>query len=135
MDEDIVETIPKSMEKFLGCSGKMVKPSVSSVRNVVKDVKEGRLITLEQLRDKLAKDFKVQTACPAKVAKALEQLSKESNPVCYWCVVKKNGALISKYPNGVDGHAAMLQKENINIDHSKKIPLVIDFYSKLFGLT
>jgi len=69
VEKDIIEPIPKTMEKFLGFSGKMVKPSVSTVKKLVKKIPIGKLVSLEQVREKLALDFKVQTACPASTAK------------------------------------------------------------------
>ena len=131
MDEDVIDTIPKSMEKFFGCAGKMVKPSVATVKEAIKKIRKGKLVTVDQVREKLARDFGVQTACPASTTKALQLLSKESRPVCYWHVVKKDGELISKYPNGVDGHASLLKKEGFKIDNSKKTPLVVGYESKL----
>ena len=134
MDEDIIEAIPKTMEKFFGCSGKMVRPSVATVKGVLKKVRKGRLVTLEQVREKLAKDFGVQTACPASTIKALQLISKEPRPVRYWRVIKKNGELMTKYPNGIDGHASLLKREGFKIDNSKKKPLVVGFESKLSKL-
>jgi len=135
MDTDKIESIPKTMEKFLGCSGKMVKPSLSSVKNVVKKIRKGKLVTLEILREKLAADFNVQTACPASTTKILQILSKEEHPICYWRVVKKKGELLSKFPDGVEGHAALLEREGFEIDFSKKNPIVIGYQDKLFKLT
>ena len=131
MNQDKIETIPKTMEKFFGCSGEMVKPSTDAVKAIVKKVRKGQLITLDQLREKLANSFGVQTACPASTAKALELLSKEDKPVSYWRVIKKKGELISKYPDGVEGHASLLQKEGFEIDFSRKTPVVLGFESKL----
>jgi len=99
-----------------------------------KKVRKGRLVTLEHVREKLAKDFCVQTACPASTTKALQLISKEPRPVCYWRVIKKNGELMSKYPNGVDGHASLLKKEGFKIDNSKKKSVVVGFESKLSKL-
>ena len=132
--EDKVEPIPRTMEKFFGCSGKMVKPSHSTVKNVVKKVRKGKVITLDQLREKLAKDFGVQAACPASTTKALQILSREEKPICYWRVIKKKGELISKYPNGQKGHAALLETEGFEIDFSKKEPYVVDFEARLSKL-
>jgi len=134
MEDDKIESIPKTMEKFFGCSGKMVKPSLDSVKKIVKKVRKGKLVTLEQIREKLARDFKVQTACPASTTKALQLLSKEERPVSYWRVVKKNGALLAKFPSGVKGHASLLQKEGLEIDFSKKNPVVVDYEAKLSKL-
>ena len=134
MDTNKIESIPKTMEKFLGCSGKMVKPSLNSVKNVVKKIRKGKLVTLEILREKLATDFNVQTACPASTTKMLQILSKEEHPICYWRAVKKKGELLSKFPDGVEGHAALLECEGFEIDFSKKNPIVIGYQDKLFKL-
>jgi len=134
MDKDDIEIIPKTMKKFFGCSGKMVKPSSDTVKEIVKKIRKGKLVTLEELRDKLAQDFGVQTACPASTTKALQLLSKEDRPVCYWRVIKKKGELISKFPKGVEGHAALLQKDGLEVDFSKKNPVVVGFETKLVKL-
>ena len=134
MDTDEIQTIPKTMEKFFGCSGKMVKPSVNTVKAIVKKIRKGKLVTLEQLRDKLACDFGVQTACPASTTKALKVLSKENRPVCYWRVVKKKGELIGGFANGVKGHASLLEQEGFEIDFSKKNPVVVGYDMKLAKL-
>jgi len=129
--EDKIESIPKTMEKYFGCSGKMVKPTSSTVKAVVRKIRKGKIVTVGQLTEKLATEFGVQVACPASTNKALVELSKEEKPVCYWRVVKNKGELILKYPNGEKGHAKMLQKEGFEIDFSKKTAVVIDFKSKL----
>lgn len=129
--KDKIETIPKTMEKFFGCSGKMVKPNQDTVKILVENIRKGKLITIAQLRDKLASDFNVETACPASTMKAIESLSKEQNPICYWRVLKNKGELISKFPNGVDGHSSLLKNEGFEIDFSKKNPVVVDFKAKL----
>jgi len=131
MKEPVIVDIPIKMEKFFGCSGKMLKPSTDFVKAIVKKIRKGKLITLEQLRERLASDFCVQTACPSSTTKALQLLSKEEEPVCYWRVIKKKGELITKFPNGVEGHASLLQKEGFEIDYSKKNPVVVDYESKL----
>lgn len=133
--EDKIEAIPASMEKFLGCSGKMVKPSPESVRSVVQKVRNGELLTLGQLRESLAKEFSVQTACPASTTKALQVLSNEDSPVCYWRVIKQKGELISKYPGGVEGHAGLLEQEGFKVDFGKKTPVVVGYETKLSKLT
>lgn len=133
--EDKIETIPPTMEKFLGCKGKMVKPSPDTIKTIVKKVRKGKLITLNQLREKLAANFSVQTACPAATTKSLQILAKDTKPVCYWRVVKAKGELISKYPGGTDSHASLLQSEGFEIDFSKKNPVVANYESKLMPIT
>lgn len=129
--EDKIEAIPQTMEKFFGCSGKMVKPSTSTVKGVVRKIPKGEIITLEQLRGKLAIDFNVQTACPASTTKALKTLAKEEKPICYWRVVKKKGELIAVFPNGIEGHAQLLESEGFEIDYTNKNPFVVEYETKL----
>jgi len=131
MKEPVITNIPVTMETFLGYSGKMVKPSIDNVKTIVQKVRKGKLITLEQIREKLAREFSVETACPASTIKALQLLSKEEQPICYWRVIKKKGELISKFPNGVAGHASLLQKEGFEINLSKKTPVVVNYEAKL----
>lgn len=129
--EDVIEAIPKTMEKFFGCSGKMVRPSPDTVKALVKKIRKGKVVTLDQLREKLAKDFGVEAACPASTTKALQILAKEAKPVSYWRVLKKNGELMPKFPGGVDGHAELLQGEGFDVDFSKKAPVVMGYEKKL----
>lgn len=133
--EDKIEIIPKAMEKFMGCSGKMIKPSTATVKAIVQKIRKGKLVTLGQLREKLAKDFAVQTACPASTTKSLQLLAKEDETVCYWRVIKNKGELIAKFPDGVKGHALLLENEGFEIDFSKKNPVVMDYKDKLGKLS
>ena len=132
--QDKIETIPKTMEKFFGCSGKMVKPSQDTVKALIGNIRKGKLITIEQLRNKLASDFSVQSACPASTMKILQLLSKEQKPICYWRVIKKKGELIAKFPNGLDRHASLLKNEGFEIDSTKKNPVVVDYEAKLSNI-
>lgn len=129
--EDIVESIPKTMEKFLGCTGKMVKPSPDTVEALVGNIQKGKLATVSQLRERIAHDFKVETACPAATLKALQLISRREKIECFWRVIKGKGELISKFPGGVEGHAELLESEGHKIDFSKKVPVVIGYESKL----
>ncbi len=128
--EDKIEDIPKTMEKFLGCSGKMIRPSPVTVKKIVQKIRKGRLVTIDNLREKLASDFDVNIACPSSTLKALAYLSKEPNPCAYWRVIKRNGDLITKFPGGEKGHAQLLIDEGFEIDFKRKNP-IIDFESKL----
>lgn len=134
MGKDIIETIPNTMEKFFGCAGEMVKPTTDTVATTVGKIPKGKLVTLEQIRAKIASDFKVETTCPASTMKALHMLSKSEKPICYWRVIKKKGALIAKFPNGTAGHAAMLENEGFEINFSRKNPVVVDYENNLATL-
>ena len=129
--DDTIESIPKAMEKFLGCTGKMVKPSPDTVEALIGKVRKGKIATVSQLREKIAKDFNVETACPAATLKALQLISKKEDAKCFWRIVKAKGELISKFPRGAEGQAELLLSEGHKIDFSKKAPVVIDYESKL----
>jgi len=129
--EDIITSIPKTMEKFFGCSGKMLKPCPSTVEALVKKIPEGKLTTTELIRKKLAIKHKVQVTCPASTDKALQVIASNTKNTAYWRVLKKKGELIARFPNGIEGHAKLLSKEGFTIDNKGKVPTVKDFVDKL----
>lgn len=45
--EDEIVNIPKTMERFFGCSGTMLKPSPSTVAALIKKIPKGQLTTLD----------------------------------------------------------------------------------------
>lgn len=130
--EDEITSIPKTMEKFFGCSGKMLKPCPATVEALVKKVPKGKLTTTELIRKKLAITYKVQATCPATTDKALQAIASSTKKTAYWRVLKKNGALIAKFPGDVEGHAKLLRKEGFTVDKKGKVPTVKDFTDKLY---
>lgn len=129
--ENAIVDIPKTMEKYFGCSGKMLKPSPASVAALVVLIPKKQVITLDALCKKLAKQFKTEVACPATTEKSLCVAAQESiannTPLPYWRVLKRHGELIRKFPNGIDGHAALLLKEGHQIISTGKSKVVNDF--------
>ena len=130
--EDQITNIPKTMEKFFGCSGKMLKPCPATVAELIKKIPKGKLTTTELLREKLAAKYKVQATCPAATNKTLQAIANDSKNIAYWRVVKKKGELIAKFPGGVEGHAKLLKKEGFTINKKTKVPTVKNFTDKLF---
>lgn len=129
--KDTIVSIPKTMEKYFGCSGKMLKPSPNTVASLIKKIPEGRVATIDALCKKLAKKFKTEIACPATTEKSLclaatESVTKNTR-LPYWRVLKKNGELIRKLPNGIEGHAANLVKEGHKIVSTSKSKSLKDF--------
>ena len=129
--QDTIVNIPKTMEKYFGCSGKMLKPSPNTVASIIKKIPEGRVATIDALCKILAKKFKTEIACPATTEKSLclaatESVAKNTR-LPYWRVLKKNGELIRKLPNGIEGHAANLVKEGHKIVSTSKSKALKDF--------
>ncbi len=117
--KDAIVSIPKTMEKYFGCSGEMLKPSPNTVAALIQKIPEGRVTTLDAVCKQLAKKFKTTIACPATTEKSLCLAAIESTEkntrLPYWRVLKKNGELIRKLPGGIEGHAAHLMNEGHKI--------------------
>lgn len=97
--QDTIVSIPKTMEKYFGCSGKMLKPSPTTVASIIKKIPEGRVATIDAVCKKLATKFKTEIACPATTEKSLclaatESVAKNTR-LPYWRV-----ASIMEFQNG-----------------------------------
>ena len=133
--KNTIVDIPKTMEKFFGCSGKMVKPGLDAVIFAVKKIPKGNLITMSILCEKLAKKFKANVACPATTGKSLYEAASASvdkrEAVPFWRVIKTNGELNNKFPGGVEKQASLLRREGFDIVAFGKTCKVKNFESYL----
>ena len=115
--KDQIVDIPANREKFFGGPGKMLLPSPAAVESVLLEIPPHRLLTTGQLRQELTRKFWVQGTCPVTTQKALITLARDpGRQVPYWRVINQNGGLISRFPGGVQGHAALLQAEGFSIE-------------------
>ena len=142
--EPQVVDIPPKMAKRFG-TGKMLIATPLLVDNLVRQVTNGKLVTIGQIRERLAKDFCADSTCPlttgiflriaAETAEEdLRAGKKEITP--YWRVVRDNGSLNDRFPGGVEGQAEHLKEEGHTIEpgKGKKPPRVKDFESFLVKL-
>jgi len=112
--------IPEKLTKKWG-RGKMVIPSPMEVKEIMDAVPYGKLITVDLIRERIAKKHGVDIACPLTtgifiwiVANAAEETGgKDGTP--YWRTLKKNGMLNEKYPGGIERHKKLLEKEGHEI--------------------
>jgi len=120
----------------------MLIPKPLDVDALIRRVEKGKLVTNAQLRERLARDFKVDFTCPITTgifvrisAEAAEEDrragKKEVTP--YWRVIKPDGGLNQKFPGGAEAQAARLREEGHSIQQAqgKKPPRVIDFKKSL----
>ena len=131
-DQDTIVDISGNMERFFGCSGKMLKPCAASVAALVKKIPEHQLATTDALRRHLAARFEVQVTCPSDFKQAL--LAVAGGPggdVPYWRVVKQNGELSSRFPGGAAAQAERLRQEGFTIDTGGKKTRVVHFKQNL----
>lgn len=132
----IVEIPPKMVKRFR--TGTMLIPKPLDVDVLMRTVEKGNLVTQDQIRQRLAKDFKVDTTCPlttgifiriaAEAAEEdLQNGKREITP--YWRALKSDGSLNEKFPGGAEAQSAYLENEGHTIVPSKgkKPPKVKDF--------
>lgn len=103
---------------------RMLVPSPLQVDALMKKVRKGRVMTIAQMREKLANANKATSACPlcsgifawisANAANEAEEKGrKRITP--WWRTLKANGELNPKYPGGMAEQAKRLRKEGHTI--------------------
>ena len=136
-----VEKITDKMSKRWG-TGTFVIPAPIEVDEIMKQVPDGKLITMDQIRKLLAKKHGTSISCPLTTgifawiaAHAAEEaaVEGEKNITPYWRTLKSGGELNVKYPGGAEGQVARLRKEGHTIEpgKGKKPPKVKDFEKAL----
>lgn len=134
-----VEKIDGKMSKRWGVSvGTFVIPAPVEVNEIMSKVPEGKLITINKIREIIAKKHGATIACPITTgifawisAHAAEELLSQGKTTItpYWRTLKSNGELNEKYPGGVELQKAHLQKEGFEIiaGKGKNPPKVKDY--------
>jgi len=136
----VVDVPPKMVKRF--GTGKMLVPTPLLVDALIRKVEKGKLVTVGQIRERLAKDFHADLTCPLTTGiflcitaeTAEEDLSGgEKRITLYWRVIKADGSLNEKFPGGVDAQATRLRAEGHTIEPAKgkKPPKVKDFEKAL----
>jgi len=132
--------IPPKMQ-YLG-KGTMVIPRPLDVDALIRKVRQGKVVTVPQLREELAKRNHVDAACPlttgifiriAAEAAEEERRAGAKTVTPYWRVLSSEGGLNPKFPGGVAAQKRRLSAEGHRISrpHGKKAPAVIDFEKSL----
>jgi hypothetical protein len=136
----VVDVPPKMQNRFL--VGKMLIPKPLDIDALIHRVPKGKLATVIQIRDKLARDAQANCCCPlttgiflrivAEVAEEdLRSGKKDVTP--YWRVVRADGSLNERFPGGVQAQANRLEEEGhiIDLKRGRKPPRVINFEQSL----
>jgi alkylated DNA nucleotide flippase Atl1 len=120
--------IPRNMQKQFG-PGIMLLPSPQEVDALIREVPEGRVITISQVRQSLAREHSADTTCPLVTgifiriaAEAAEEEARAGKReiTSYWRVVRNNGTLNPKFPGGVKVQAQKLLAEGHQLSKSGK---------------
>lgn len=126
-DHSKIVEIPPRMAKRLG-TGMMLIPKPLDVDALIRKTRKGMLITVSEIRSRLARDNGVDTACPLTtgifvriVAEAAEEElrngKKQVTP--YWRVIRDDGSLNEKFPGGVKAQARHLKEEGHSVSPGK----------------
>jgi alkylated DNA nucleotide flippase Atl1 len=109
---DVLVDIPAGQERRFGTGGKMLKPSLASVARAVAQVPRGTVMTITELRQKLAGARGAQTTCPFLTKRALMAIAGDSAAAApYWRIVRPDGAMIDYFPGGAAAQARRLKAE------------------------
>ena len=140
-DHSKIVEVPPLMEKRFG-PGTMFIAKPLEVDALIRLTKKGMLITVAEIRAKLARDHNTDTTCPlttgifvriaAETAEEdLQNGKKRITP--YWRVVKDDGSLNEKFPGGVKAQSQRLRDEGHTITPAKgkQPPKVKDFAGSL----
>jgi len=139
-----VVDIPPRMQRQWG-QGTMLIPEPLKMDALIRTVKNGKLVTVSQLMNRLATDAGADCACPMTtgiflriVAETAEEDLREGRKriTPYWRVLRKGGLLNEKYPGGAKAQAAHLKEEGHRIEpgKGKKPPFVMRYERVLVNL-
>jgi len=127
-----VVAIPPRMQKQWG-KGTMLIPKPLDVDAMIRKVPRGKVITLTEIREKLASAAGADVTCPmvagmfvriAAEAAAEEMQAGKSRVTPYWRVVRDDGRLLEKLPGGPTEQARHLEAEGHRIDTSAKLRVI-----------
>jgi alkylated DNA nucleotide flippase Atl1 len=119
----IVSPVPEGFPGWKDANS-MVVSTPLEVDSIVRKVPDGRLVTLNEVRGYLARQYGTDMACPVStaiflniVAEAAEEMRAqgETNLAPYWRVLKSDGKLNEKYPGGVEAQRTRLEAEGYTL--------------------
>lgn len=117
--EPRVVKVPPKMSRF--GQGMMLIPTPKLVDNLIRGIPKGKLVTVSELRRRLAADFAVDMTCPlttgifvriAAEAAEEDRMNGRKRITGYWRVVKEDGTLNPKFPGGVNQQSHYLRRED-----------------------
>lgn len=139
--EPRVVDVPPKMSRF--GKGRMLIPTPKLVDELIRKVPKGKLVTVGELRRKLAARFEADVTCPLTtgifvriVAEAAEEdrANGRQRLTPYWRVIKDDGSLNPKFPGGPELQARHLRAEGFAFVRKGKAPTVKQFEQSLYRL-
>jgi hypothetical protein len=136
-----VEPITGKMSQRWG-TGTVVIPAPLEVDGYMRRVPAGKVTTINQIREALARKHGATIGCPittgifawiAAYASDERAFAGEKGITPYWRTLRSGGELNPKYPGGIEEQAARLQEEGhiIEMGRGGKTARVKDFEARL----
>ena len=134
-----VVEINERMSKRWG-TGTCVIPAPIEVDEIMRKVPKGKLITINEVRETLAKKHGASIGCPmttgifawvAAHAAVEATLEGKKNTTPYWRTLKTGGVINEKYPGGVQDQKKLLEKEGHRVVPKGKNYIVVDYEKSL----
>lgn len=120
--------------------GQMLFPTPAIVAEEIAKIPHGELVTVSELRSKLARRFDADLTCPLMTGifynivagSAEEQLAEGQQPLApYWRVIRDDGTLSPKTPAGPEQQAERLRHEGHGISVERTRLKVINYEKHL----
>jgi alkylated DNA nucleotide flippase Atl1 len=114
----------------------VVIPAPKEVDEIMRNVPEGKLITINQIREIVAKKHNATIGCPITcgiftwiAAHAAEEAAAEGRKdiTPYWRTLRAGGVINEKYPGGLQKQKKLLEKEGHKVIQKGKKYVVVDF--------
>jgi alkylated DNA nucleotide flippase Atl1 len=130
--------VPPKMARF--GRGTMLIPTPKLVDDLLRRIPKGKLVTVGEIRRRLAADFAADVTCPLTtgifvriVAETAEEdrANGRQRVAPYWRVVKDDGGLNPKFPGGEQLQARYLRREGFSVVQKGKRAVVKDFAERL----
>ena len=124
-------------------TGTVCIPAPIEVDEIMKEVPKGKLITVNQIREIVARKHRATIGCPittgifariAAEASAERVAEGKKNITPYWRTLKAGGEINPKYPGGVEGQKKLLEKEGHEVIQKGKKFVVVDFEKNMVEL-
>jgi alkylated DNA nucleotide flippase Atl1 len=137
-----VALIEGAMSRRWG-TGTVVVPAPREVDAAMRKVPKGRVTTINEIREHLARKHKATIGCPLTTgifawiaAHAAEEAAAEGvkRVTPYWRTLKAGGELNPKFPGGVAALKARLEAEGHRVVKRGRRSVVADFEEVLFKL-
>jgi alkylated DNA nucleotide flippase Atl1 len=134
--EDLSDN-PKFAERYK--ANTMLIAAPMQYNEIMARVPEGKIVTVEKIRDYLAKKAGADMTCPMTAgiftnicANAAVERGDADFP--WWRTIRTKGELNEKFPDGIDGHKLHLEMEGFEVIQKGKKYFVKDYEDNLWGI-